>query len=256
LAQENSFVTRTHSMATVIGSQRGSISWLAVVRLADGVTLASHFDGRVNAGQRIDFTACIPKFVATASKLNYPGWRERCVVNGETGDQSELAFGLVDAKGVVLVTLGISSGQYHDRIAFQLLAQLIEVVNSKATDEVILEASVGQLIELLRPSMRELIRTYSDPSKLDKVIETQEKVDAVKGVMQDNVRKILETHASLEHLQNASASMSQSADKFLKQSVKLKQQLQLRNLKVKALTACCVSALVLYVSTPLISSFG
>mmetsp|Transcript_113958 Transcript_113958/g.285088 ORF Transcript_113958/g.285088 Transcript_113958/m.285088 type:complete len:98 (+) Transcript_113958:3-296(+) len=94
------------------------------------------------------------------------------------------------------------------------------------------------------------MKSYSDPAAADKVTEVHEKVDKVKGLMQDNVKKILETHVSIETLQAKSADMTASADQFLKQSVCLKQQVQSRNLRVKAAFAAVTSAVGLYLLMP------
>mmetsp|Transcript_183626 Transcript_183626/g.582468 ORF Transcript_183626/g.582468 Transcript_183626/m.582468 type:complete len:102 (-) Transcript_183626:259-564(-) len=101
--------------------------------------------------------------------------------------------------------------------------------------------------------MKALMKEDSDPSKVEKVMQVQEKVHSIKGLMHDNVKKILETHVSLEALQTKSQNMSDSADKFLKQSVCLKRQVQLRNVRVKVITGACITAFALYLAMPLLS---
>merc|ERR1719343_426277 len=96
------------------------------------------------------------------------------------------------------------------------------------------------------------MKSYNDISAHDKTAEVREKVDALKGIMQDNVKKILETHVSLESLENNSASMSSQANRFLRQSVDLRRQLQYRNLKIKVIFFLCVLALVVYLALPFI----
>ncbi|CAE7467944.1 sybB [Symbiodinium natans] len=96
-------------------------------------------------------------------------------------------------------------------------------------------------------------RRNNDAGAPDKTTEVREKVDQLKGIMQDNVKKILETHVTLESLENSSSSMSSQANKFLKQSVDLRRQIQCRNLKIKAICGTCVAALILYIAMPFIS---
>merc|ERR1719410_2393347 len=88
--------------------------------------------------------------------------------------------------------------------------------------------------------MRELMRQYSDPGKQDKTVEVRKKVEELQGVMQDNVKRILETHVTLESLENNSSSMNNQANMFLRQSTALKRQMQFRNLKVKAIFGLCI----------------
>jgi len=82
--------------------------------------------------------------------------------------------------------------------------------------------------------MKDLMTKYDQPSNVDKTAQVREKVEAVQGVMQDNVRKILDTHTNLEGLDEKTDSMSRQANQFLKQSVDLRRQMQLRNLWMKA----------------------
>merc|ERR1711920_89917 len=97
--------------------------------------------------------------------------------------------------------------------------------------------------------MRELIRTHGEPSVRDKTTEVRVKVDELKGIMQDNVKRILETHVTLETLGNSSETMNVQANRFLKQSTDLRKQIQMRNFKVKLIAGGCVAALVLYITT-------
>merc|ERR1712060_553171 len=92
------------------------------------------------------------------------------------------------------------------------------------------------------------MKTYNDAGTHDKATEVRQKVDDVKGLMSDNVKRILETHATMESLESNSASMSSQANKFLKQSTDLRRQIQFRNLKVKVILGVCVGALCIYVA--------
>mmetsp|Transcript_35309 Transcript_35309/g.56831 ORF Transcript_35309/g.56831 Transcript_35309/m.56831 type:complete len:243 (+) Transcript_35309:105-833(+) len=235
--------------ASVVPAPRPCISFLAVSRMSDAAVLAARFEAKATAQQRKDFDAGLRSMAARASKLAYPGWRG----GAEVTIDSQL-FALLDNKSVCLLVVGISGGSYPDRLAYQLLGELAEAVLNKCGHELIAEAKAGQFASPLAEVMRDLIRSYNEPAKIDRVLEVHQKVDSLKFVMQDNVRKILETHASLESLEQSSSSMTAAANRFLKQSANLKQQLQLRNLKVKVITACCISAVVAYMSLPLISS--
>lgn len=74
----------------------------------------------------------------------------------------------------------------------------------------------------------------------------QAKVDNLKEGMQDNVRKILETHHNLESLEQRTDNMSRQADQFLKQSVDLRRAIQWRDMKLKITIGCVCSAVLLY----------
>ena len=84
---------------------------------------------------------------------------------------------------------------------------------------------------------------YDQPGNVDKTAQVREKVEAVQGVMHDNVRRILDTHTNLEGLEEKTDSMSRQANQFLKQSVDLRRQMQMRNLWLKL----CIGVTVLTV---------
>lgn len=225
-----------------------SAVFLAVARVSDGAVLAVRF-GTANSKERAELDSGLKRMVKDASKLAYPGWRCR---NGGLGEGAPSLFGLLDEQATCLVALGVQ-GMYPERVAHQCLEELAASTRHHVCLARLEEARPGELGPMLREPLRSLLGKYGNPGKIDKVSEVHQKVDELKGVMQDNVLKILETHASLETLEQRSKSMSESATQFLKQSVGLKRQLQLRNLKIKVVTGCCVLALVAYVSLPVIS---
>lgn len=225
-----------------------SAVFLAVARVSDGAVLALRF-GTANSKERTELDAALKRMIKDASKLAYPGCRLR---NGGLGEGAPSLFGLLDEQAMCLVALGVR-GMYPERVAHQCLGELVASARHLVDLARIEEARPGELGPLLREPLRSLLEKYGSAGKVDKVSDVHQKVDELKGVMQDNVRKILETHASLEMLEQRSQSMSESATNFLKQSVGLKQQLQLRNLKIKVITGCCALAIVAYVSLPVIS---
>jgi len=161
-----------------------------------------------------------------------------------------MLYAFADHQGVCIVAAGIRDAKYPERVALQLLREMLDKVRNTQGDEMLADARAGSLSTPLRKIFRDLMRTYSDPGSQDKATEVREKVDQLKGIMQDNVKRILETHVTMDQLQNSSASMSSQANQFLKQSVDLRRQVQLRNLKIKVIFGGCVVALLLYLAMP------
>jgi len=230
-----------------------SVNFLVVARISDGLILTSRFEGKITSQQRRAFDAAFKNMLQNAGKISYPGWREKVPVTCDGATSSSTLFGFLDHQAICLLACG-TLGNYPDRIAHELLAEFSTNVRNVVGDQCISEA--GSELTQLRDPVRNLFRKYNDLAKMDKAIAVQEKVDSLKVVMQDNVRKILETHASLEHLEDSSRSMSESAGKFLKQSTDLKRQLQLRNLKVKAIVGVCGLAFATYLTYPVLNAFG
>eukprot|EP00932_Pfiesteria_piscicida_P018677 SRR837773.5530.p2 GENE.SRR837773.5530~~SRR837773.5530.p2 ORF type:complete len:220 (-),score=92.94 SRR837773.5530:75-638(-) len=175
----------------------------------------------------------------------YPGWRERA----ECRECDGVLHAFADAQALCLVVAGIRDTQYPDRVALQMLRELTDKVKSAQGDEVLSEARAGALSSPLRKLMRDTMKTYNDAGAQDKTTEVRQQVDQLKGIMQDNVKRILETHVTLESLENSSSSMSSQANRFLRQSVDLRRQIQYRNLKIKAIAGLCVGAVAAYIVT-------
>merc|ERR1712061_48488 len=93
--------------------------------------------------------------------------------------------------------------------------------------------------------MGEIIKRYQLADK-DKTFEVQGKVEELKENMQDNVRRILETHHNLENLEQRTDSMSRQADQFLKQSVDLRRAIQWRNFKLKLVMGAIGASVLTY----------
>ena len=111
---------------------------------------------------------------------------------------------------------------------------------------------IESLSRNFKKQMKDLMGKYDQPGNVDKTAQVREKVEAVQGVMQDNVRRILDTvswifpackfqHTNLEGLEEKTDSMSRQANQFLKQSVDLRRQMQMRNLWLKL----CVGVTIL-----------
>lgn len=232
---------------------------LGVARIVDEVVLARYSERATTACEIKGFDASLSQLLKRASKLPaYPGWREKVFAQGdiENGINSEdKIFALADSQGMMVAFVGVRAGlqiaQFPDRLAYLLLQELVEKVRDTQSDEKLSEASAGKLTGPLKGIMKELAKEYSDPCKSDKVTEVHEKVDKVKDLMQDNVKKILDTHVSLETLHSKSQMMSASADNFLKQSTHVKRQAYFQNAKVKIIIATSICAVGLYFALPL-----
>ena len=72
------------------------------------------------------------------------------------------------------------------------------------------------LTKPLKKPVREIMKRYQLADR-DKTFEVQTKVEELKENMQDNGRRILETHHNLENLEQRTDNMSRQADQFLKQ---------------------------------------
>merc|ERR1719443_2246452 len=148
-----------------------------------------------------------------------PGWRDRVLCDPVCDGAVHL---LADSEGSFLVAAGIRGTQYPDRVAIAMLRELCDKVRSSQSPELLDGVRPGDLSKSMRKQLRDLMQSYDNPGKHDKTVEVRQQVDHLKDIMQDNVKRILETEASLESLEERSQTMSVSANRFLKQSTDLR----------------------------------
>jgi hypothetical protein len=111
-----------------------------------------------------------------------------------------------------------------------------------------MSAPAESLSRASKKSMKDIMSKYDSPNgATDKTTEVRQKVEQVQGIMQDNVRKMLDNQTNVESLEEKTDGMSKQANQFLKQSVDLRRQMQLRNLKLKIIIGIIVTAIIIYI---------
>jgi len=98
----------------------------------------------------------------------------------------------------------------------------------------------------------------SRPSSQSKVVQVQAQVDAVKGVMQENVEVMLANIDKTEVLENKSAELANQAKTFHKTARATKRHMCRQNAKMNVIICCIIVAIVLALTMSFIpwGSFG
>jgi len=227
-----------------MSSNSSCVAFLAVARIEDRSILAERVDKGTSEAEKKAIKTSLSSLLERAAYLKYPGWKEQ---RQSSGGFDGSVYALADAQGVCVVAVGLRGGlyPYPPRVAWELLKKFVESVEEQKLD--LRESKASGLALPLKKPMQDIMKSYSDPCEQDAVSQVQQKVDGVKVLMHENVRKILETHTTLDALQNKSADMNTSAMKFVQQSTDLKRQVQMRNLKVKAAMVISAAAIGAYV---------
>jgi len=225
-----------------------AVALLAVARAEDGAVLARLEDKASEEEELKAFEATLGELLDIAANIPVlpGGWK----ASQGLGDEG-CVYVLADPQGVCVVAAAVRR-QYPERMAQALLQELAKEVRLAESEEKIEAAEAEKLTGSLKGKLRVLMRKYSEQAKMDKKTEVHEKVDLVKGLMEDNVKKILETHVTIDSLESKSSSLSTSANLFLKESASLRRQVQARNFRVKLVFVASAAALALYVSLPLL----
>merc|ERR1712232_465335 len=180
-----------------------SVAFVAVVRISDQVSLAQKAE-KLPSEQLQSFESALSELMGRAAKLPaYPGWLDKIQVDDDIErNTGSTMYALADSQALIVIAVGFRGQQYPDRVARELLQELAIKIHAIVGVEHLCEAKPGALTATLKGELKEAIKNYSDPAKIDRVSQLHAKVDQVKDLMQDNVKNILETHVTLEHLQN------------------------------------------------------
>jgi vesicle-associated membrane protein 4 len=73
---------------------------------------------------------------------------------------------------------------------------------------------------------------YNDLAEVDKLVAVNQKVDAVKLVMHDNVEKLLANTVKLDAIEKATEELQEQAGVFRKSAVQLKNKMWWKNVRV------------------------
>ena len=158
---------------------------------------------------------------------------------------------LADGRGQIVFASCINDANFSDKLAWQLTEEFMKETVALHGDATLLSAPAESLSRASKKSMKDLMSKYDSPNGSaaggDKTTEVRQKVEQVQGIMQDNVKKMLDNQTNVESLEEKTDGMSKQANQFLKQSVDLRRQMQLRNLKLKIVLGIIITAIIVYV---------
>ena len=156
-----------------------------------------------------------------------------------------LNFHLLCSGGVFYLCLADKSVKL--RIAYSFLGE-VEKAFLQNFGEQWKKANAYSLTSFRKP-LQLLMTKWNDPN-LDKLSRLQNQVEDVKGVMQNNISKVLERGENLEVLVDRTHELAQSAEQFHKRAKKVKWNMWCQNVKMWLMLffvlAIIITAIVIY----------
>tara|TARA_B100000674_G_C37791420_1_gene891936 strand:- start:178 stop:942 length:765 start_codon:yes stop_codon:yes gene_type:complete len=138
-----------------------------------------------------------------------------------------LNFHLLCSKGVFYLCLADKSVKL--RIAYSFLGDVEKDFLSQHGDQ--WQKANAYSLTSFRKRLQQLMKKWNDPN-LDKLSRLQNQVEDVKGVMQNNISKVLERGENLEVLVDRTQVLAQSAEQFHKRAKKVKWNMWCQNMKM------------------------
>jgi hypothetical protein len=222
------------------------ISYLAAARLKDRAVLSSNFSTNISSRERSEIeTAFFAALQAEGQSMqgNARKTRQVSAVGGKL-------FILSDGRGQVVFTSCINDPNFSDKLSWQLVEEFMKEMITLHGEATLLSAPAESLSRASKRAMKDIMGKYDVPAGAgpsDRTTEVRQKVEQVQGIMQDNVKRMLDNQTNVESLEEKTDGMSKQANQFLKQSVDLRRQMQLRNLKLKIILGIIVTAILVYI---------
>jgi hypothetical protein len=220
------------------------ISYLAAARLKDKAILASNFSTNISGRERSDIEAAFFAALQSEGSSTQGSSRKTKQVSAVGGK----LYMMADSKGQLVFTSCIGDSTISDKIVWQMVEEFMQAIMSQHA-ETLMSVTPESLTRGSRKMMKDLMLKYDSPSGMvpDKTSEVRQKVEEVQGIMQDNVKKMLDQQTNVESLEEKSDGMSKQANQFLKQSVDLRRHMQWKALKMKILLGIVIAAVLAYV---------
>ena len=220
------------------------ISYVAAARLKDRAVLCSNFSTNISSRERSEIeTAFFAALQAEGQSMQGSSRKTRQVsaVGGKL-------FIMADGKGQVVYTSCINDPNFSDKMAWQLVEEFMKEMIALHGEAMLLSAPAESLSRASKKAMRDITAKYDGTIGAgDRTTEVRQKVEQVQGIMQENVKRMLDNQTNVESLEEKTDGMSKQANQFLKQSVDLRRQMQLRNLKLKIILGIIVTAILVYI---------
>merc|ERR1711998_161432 len=115
-------------------------------------------------------------------------------------------------------------------------------------------AQENQLSKSVKKIFSPICVQYYDLAKADKLTGVLDQVDQVKGVMQENVNQMLQTHEKLEDLENKADNMRNEAQRFKKGATELKKQQWWKNIKMMMILGCITVTVIAVIVVIIVKS--
>eukprot|EP00914_Ancora_sagittata_P001548 GHVO01003915.1.p1 GENE.GHVO01003915.1~~GHVO01003915.1.p1 ORF type:complete len:232 (+),score=38.24 GHVO01003915.1:26-721(+) len=218
-----------------------NVIFIGIGRIRDQIILASVFD-RISSNEKNEVETSFQNFLLDALSRFGPGSREKRHFSEGT------MFMLADRELNCIYAIAARGKGYPERIANACLAEVGAAIQANGEDKSLNTVNrAGALNRTLRQPLKELMDKYDKPQNVDKTSEVAGKVDQVKGVMQDNISKVLATHANISELEQKTENLSQNAEQFHRSAHDMKRMMWLQKMKMTVILVLVGAALLGYI---------
>ncbi|XP_071720098.1 putative vesicle-associated membrane protein 726 [Rutidosis leptorrhynchoides] len=152
---------------------------------------------------------------------------------------------LID-NGYVFCIVAVESAGRNLPIGF--LERIKDDFNKKYAGGKASTAAAKSLSKSFGPKMKEqMVYCATHPEEIDKIAKVKAQVSEVKGVMMDNIEKVLDRGEKIELLVDKTDNLRNQANDFKKQGTKMKRKMWIQNMKIKLIVFSIIIVLILLI---------
>ena len=155
---------------------------------------------------------------------------------------SKYDFSVLNQKGIAYVAM--TDRDMPLRIVFNFLTEMAENFTATYGDR----AKTAQAFAMsdFSSTIGQLMKKWNDPNA-DAATRVQQKLDAVKGVMIDNIDKIIDRGEKLDIIVDKTDALADTADLFRSDAQKLKCEMLKQKLKLYGIIAAIIIVIILII---------
>ncbi|XP_024983715.1 putative vesicle-associated membrane protein 726 [Cynara cardunculus var. scolymus] len=152
---------------------------------------------------------------------------------------------LID-NGYTFCVVAVESAGRQLPMAF--LERVKDDFNKKYAGGKAASAAAKSLNKSFGPKLKEqMVYCVTHPEEIDKIAKVKAQVSEVKGVMMENIEKVLDRGEKIELLVDKTDNLRNQANDFKKQGTKMKRKMWVQNMKIKLIVGGLVLVLILLV---------
>jgi len=163
-------------------------------------------------------------------------------------DVHQVVYG-ADSEGICLAV--ISGQKYPTRVSISMLSELYDKFTQQF-GELVTTGAANSLSKKAKSMFVTACEKYDDLKQIDKTSALLDKVETVKGTMQDNIAVMLENTEKADVIAQQSNQLSEQASVFKKKSTNLRRQMRCKNMKMTIILGLLIVGILIIILVPLI----
>lgn len=222
------------------------VALLGVARIKGKCNLGC-FCARIPAKQQAGYTQQFEKGIERVRPVGSA--RSKMDINGG------VLFIQVDTSAEYVYGAIVTEKTYPDRIAFQMLTEFQNALLMAVGPAKLGIASAKSLERPFKKQARDIIVKYADASSLDPTAQVINKVESVKVIVDQNIKKVLQNQGNLEDLATRTDNLATTAKQFKKDANEIRKFTWRQKMGLTIVLGVLLAGIIAYIVYALVELF-